>query len=70
MITKNVAVQRVQRFANKHEEAKALVERFPDILPWKPKRPEIWETEPRNMVYFEALALALEVLDPHLREDE
>ncbi|MEO9676261.1 MAG: hypothetical protein ABJG86_18610 [Nitratireductor sp.] len=57
----DVTVLRVQRHANKYEEAEALAAHFPDILPWKPLRPRIWESEPRNMIYFEALALAVEV---------
>ncbi len=58
-----VVVPRVQNFQNKYEEAKELAKQYPDILPWMPKRPRIWESEPRNMIYFEALALALEVID-------
>lgn len=59
----DIHVPRVQKFANKYEEATDLANRFPDILPWMPKRPRIWESEPRNMIYFEALALALAVID-------
>lgn len=59
----DVRVPRLQRFQNKYEEAEALVERFPEIQPWKPKRPRLWESEPRNMIYFEAIALALEIID-------
>ena len=55
----DIAVPRVQNFRNKYEEAKELARQYPDILPWMPKRPRIWESEPRNMIYFEALALAL-----------
>ena len=58
----DVSISRVQTFDNKYEEATVLAARYPDILPWMPKRPRIWESEPRNMVYFEALALALEVV--------
>jgi len=57
-----IVVPRVQNFQNKYEEAKELAKQYPDILPWVPKRPRIWESEPRNMIYFEALALALEVI--------
>ena len=59
----DVAVERSQRFANKYLEAKALAERFPDLLPWVPKKRRIWEPESRNCTYFEALALALAVTD-------
>ena len=59
----DIVVPRVQSFQNKYEEAVELTKRFPDILPWAPKKPRIWESEPRNTIYFEALALALMVID-------
>ncbi len=58
----DIVIPRAQNFQNKYEEAKELANQYPDILPWLPKRPRIWESEPRNMIYFEALALALEVI--------
>lgn len=60
----DVRVSRVSAFKNKYEEAAALGNRFPEIAAWVPKKPRIWETEPRNTIYFEALALALEVVCP------
>lgn len=60
----NAEVVRVQHFKNKYEEARAFAERFPQIKPWVPKMPPIWLPEPRNTIYFEALSLALEVIDP------
>lgn len=59
----DLSVPRVQTYANKYEEAKFLVQRFPMLLAWLPKRPRIWESEPRNMVLFEAVALALSFID-------
>lgn len=59
----NVQIQRTSSYANKYEEAEALGKRFPELAPWVPKKPKIWETEPKNTVYFEALALALQVID-------
>jgi len=59
----DIVVPRVQEFQNKYEEVKALVKMYPDLLPWAPQKPPIWESEPRNMIYFEALALALVVVD-------
>ena len=53
-----VAHAREQHYPNKFAEAQALAERFPDLAAWLPRRPRIWEREPRNLVYFEALALA------------
>lgn len=65
----DVKVSRGSSFKNKYEEAAALGTRFPEIAAWVPKKPKIWESEPRNTVYFEALTLALEVVDapdPHI----
>lgn len=44
---------------NKYADAAALAQEFPQIAPWLPKRRRAWEPEPRNIIYFEALALAL-----------
>lgn len=60
----DVTVERVPGSQNKYEEAKALAAQFPQILPWLPKQPRIWEAEPRSTVYFEALGMALKVIDP------
>jgi hypothetical protein len=56
-------VQRNQQFANKYDEAQALAKRFPAIAPWLPKTPRIWEAEPVSAIYFEALSMAVLVLD-------
>ncbi len=45
---------------NKYAAAAALATEFPQIEPWLPRRRRAWEPEPRNIIYFEALALALE----------
>jgi hypothetical protein len=52
-------VHRTQQFANKYDEALALAKRFPAITPWLPKTPKIWEAEPVNAIYFEALSMAV-----------
>ena len=44
---------------NKYEAAAVLAAEFPQIEPWLPRRRRAWEPEPRNIIYFEALALAL-----------
>lgn len=59
----DVAVKREQAFQNKYLEAQALAKEFPEIQPWVPKKPRIWQTEPRNTIYFEALALAKVILN-------
>ncbi len=59
----DVSVRRDQQYDNKYIEANALAGEVPEIKPWLPKKPRIWETESRNMVYFEALAFAKTILD-------
>lgn len=58
----DVAVCHRHEFENKYLEAKAMAQQFPELCPWVPKPRRIWDSEPRAMVYFEALALAVEVL--------
>ena len=53
-------VNRAQAYPNKYEEAAALAKRFPEIAPWLPKPRRLWDNEPTEMIYFEALALARE----------
>ena len=53
----HLLVTRDQTYANKYKEATVLAREFPPIAPWVPKTPRIWETEPTEMIYFEALAL-------------
>jgi hypothetical protein len=48
---------RIQRYANKYEEAAHLAKRYKEIAHLLPKRPPIWKPEPRLMSFFEALAL-------------
>lgn len=57
----DVAVTRIKLFKDKYTEANALAEQFPELKAWVPKKPRIWEAEPRNTTYFEALSLALQV---------
>lgn len=54
----NAAIQRVQAFPNKYDEAQHLATRYSDLKPWLPAKRRLWEAEPRNTVYFEALAMA------------
>ena len=57
----DVSVRRLRAFKDKYTEAKALAAEFPELVPWLPKKRRIWEPEPRNTVYFEALVLAQQV---------
>ena len=59
----DVSVRRRKPFATKHDEAEALAERFPEIASWLPRRRRPWDAEPKNLIYFEALALAVAVID-------
>lgn len=57
----NVDVVRTPRPSsgpNKYAEAAQLSEQFPQIASWLPRKRRLWETEPLNIIYFEALALA------------
>lgn len=60
----DLRVRRTQTHDNKYQEAAALAKQFPEALPILPKRPPIWLPEPRNLSYFEALALANSVMAP------
>ena len=53
----DISVERSHDFPNKYDEAAALIERYPEIAAWQPKR-RFFDNEPRNTVLFEALALA------------
>lgn len=55
----DVSVPRQHHYPNKYAEADALVERYPELAPWKPMKRRFYDNEPRNTVLFEALALAL-----------
>jgi len=54
----NAAVERERRCANKYEEAALLAEKYPTLKKACPVGRRLWETEPRKMMIFEALALA------------
>lgn len=59
MNVKCKAIPRAQHFRNKYDEAAAIAEKFPRLIPWVPKPPRIWEAEPRSVIFFEAMALWL-----------
>ena len=60
----DVAIPRRQRFPSKYEEATALAERYPEIAGYLPKeKRRFFDYEPRNMILFEALALADDILN-------
>lgn len=53
-------LRREQNYPNKFVEAQDLAGRFPELAAWVPEHPRLWERESRNLVYFEALALAVQ----------
>lgn len=57
-----ISVRRPRQFANKYDEAEALVAWYPELAPWRPTREKLWQAEPRSTVYFEALVLGLQAL--------
>lgn len=60
----DVQVARPRIFQSKYEEAESAVKRHSDLIGYLPeKKRRLFETEPRNMVVFDALALAEEVIN-------
>jgi hypothetical protein len=59
----NVSVERPRSLPNKYAEAEALADRFPELKSRVPKPRRLWDSEPRNTTIFEALVLALMVID-------
>ncbi|MHA7820269.1 MAG: hypothetical protein ACX930_11540 [Erythrobacter sp.] len=53
----DVAVERDHPYQSKYEEAQALVKAYPLFAPLLPEKRQIFDSEPRAMVLFEALAL-------------
>jgi len=59
----DVQVPRPRVFKSKYEEAQSAVNRHPDLIGYLPeKKRRFFEFEPRNMIVFEALALAEAVI--------
>lgn len=63
-------VERKQVYANKYVEAAALAEKFPEIAPWLPAPRKLWDNEPPEMIYFEALALAQQAVSDATGREE
>jgi hypothetical protein len=58
----DVSIERPRRYSCKYTEAEALAKRYPELAGWRPKKRRYFESEPRNTILFEALALAEAVL--------
>lgn len=60
----DISVDRPRTFPSKYEEAKALAAAHPEIAGYLPtEKRRIFDFEPRGMVLFEALALAMAVIN-------
>jgi hypothetical protein len=60
----DVQVPRPRSFKSKYEQAADVVTRYPDLIGYLPKRKRrFFDFEPRNMIVFEALVLAEEVIN-------
>lgn len=60
-----IAVSRPHEFANKYAEAAFFAAKYSELEPWLPPKRIFYENEPRNMILFEAVALADVILrDP------
>lgn len=59
----DISIVREQHYPNKYVEADVLAKRFPDLQAYVPRKPKIWECEPVNVRYFEAISLALPIID-------
>ena len=59
-------VRRGKTHRNRYDEAATLVKRFPTLKHLVPKKPAIWQAEARTIVLFEALALAIPVIDEQI----
>ena len=58
----HVEVKRQHQYANKHEEAEALSERYLQLKPYLPNKRKIWEAEDRRMMLFESVSNAQHIL--------
>ena len=54
----DVSVERQRHHSSKYEEAAMLADRYPELAGWLPKKRRYFESEPRNTIIFEAMALA------------
>lgn len=58
----DVSVEKRRNHLCKYTEAQALVERYPELEGWLPKKRPYFGSEPRNTILFEALAMAEQVI--------
>ena len=53
----HIQVERVQTYPSKYDEIDDLAVRFSVLESWKPERRKPWQSEAKNTIIFEALAL-------------
>ena len=58
----HVEVRREQGFKNKYEEAEALSNRYLQLKPYLTKKHNIWQSEDRRMILFEAASNAERII--------
>lgn len=58
----DVRIKRERPYQNKYEEAEAIAESYPLLTNYVPQKRWFADHEPRHMVLFEAMALALSVI--------
>ena len=59
----NLVLTRKKTHKNLYLQAASLAEQFPEIASRVPKKPPIWLPGHRNLVFFDALALAKQLLE-------
>lgn len=59
----DVSVAPSREHASRHEERLALIRLYPELQPWLPRKRRAFDPEPRNTVLFDALSIALQVLN-------
>ncbi|MFK5979706.1 MAG: hypothetical protein QM488_12560 [Rhizobiaceae bacterium] len=57
----NVTTSKTRSHRDKYQEAKILAKRYPELQTRLAKKPACWLAEPRRMILFEALSLALRI---------
>jgi len=63
---KHLKIRREKAHRNRYDEAAILAKRFPTLKHLVPKKPPIWQAEARTLVFFEALTLAIPVIDERI----
>ena len=59
-----IAIERQQTYPNKYDEMDALCLQFPQISGWMPDKRQPWDAETNDAIYFEALSMAVTLIEP------